>query len=291
MDKNNILLLVNPEKDKNLIFTKAVISFLKEHNCTVFLEEEINSLLNELLITVDTKISFALVIGGDGTLLNKLHLFNERYYQYFGINLGRVGCLMEADKTNYQNKIIEILKGNYHLENRNALSYKITCDNKTYSGTAFNEIAIERGSRIKMLNINMHINGKNKTTFYADGVVIATSTGSSAYSLSCGGPLLMPEARNFVITPICPQLRSITSLVVNDTDIIDINFCETHKLESVEQLPQVVIDGKKAIEIDEKSSINITKSINNIKILKVDDNMSLFEATQKVSKSYQELLK
>ena len=132
----------------------------------------------------------------------------------------------------------------------------------------------------------------NKTSFYADGVVVSTSTGSSAFSLSCGGPLLLPTARNYVITPISPQLRTITSLVVNDTDVITIDLAEEKIRESYEEeKPIVVIDGYNMIEIDRDDKIDLYKSEKKLKIVKVDGQASLFEPTFKVAMSSQNINK
>ena len=266
----NVLILVNEHKDHNLKITKEVITFLNNNNCQVYIEEEISSKVSEAkILNKDSVVDFALVLGGDGTLLNGLHKYVEKDFPYFGINLGRVGCLLEANATNYKDKISSILHDKYFIEKRNTLEYVVKNNENTYKGIAFNEVALERGKLFKMLLINMYINGNNKTSFYADGVIVATSTGSSAFSLSSGGPLLLPSAKNFVITPLCPQLRNITSLVVNDTDVISIDIKDLQVRESYkDNKPIVTIDGRIMIDIDENSNLTITKSPKILKIIK-----------------------
>lgn len=282
MNKQKVLVLVNPTKEESLSLTKDVVEFLNKENCQVVLEDD---LLNDT-----KKIDFAIVLGGDGTLLNKLHKYIDYDFPYFGINLGRVGCLTEATKENYKEKISCILNGDYHIERRNTLSYQVIKKDEVQSGIAFNEVCIERAKLFKMLKINMYINKKNKTSFYANGVLVATSTGSSAYNLSCGGPLLLPDAKNYVVTPICPQLRCITSLVVNESDEIEIDISEQIKRQQYHDTkPIVVIDGKSMIEIDENSKIILKKSDKELKIIKVNKESSLFEPTFKVTLSSQEL--
>ena len=287
----NVLILVNEHKDHNLKITKEVITFLNNNNCQVYIEEEISSKVSEAkILNKDSVVDFALVLGGDGTLLNGLHKYVEKDFPYFGINLGRVGCLLEANTTNYKDKISSILHDKYFIEKRNTLEYVVKNNKNTYKGIAFNEVALERGKLFKMLLINMYINGNNKTSFYADGVIVATSTGSSAFSLSSGGPLLLPSAKNFVITPLCPQLRNITSLVVNDTDVISIDIKDLQVRESYkDNKPIVTIDGRIMIDIDENSNLTITKSPKILKIIKVNGQESYFEPTFKVAMSNQNL--
>ncbi len=288
--EKKVLVLVNPSKDKDLIVTKKVISYLKEKNCDVYIQDEDKPFLNEKVFNADAIIDFALVLGGDGTFLNKMHTFSECDFPYFGINLGRVGCLTEATIDDYEKKIAAILDNNFHIEKRNILSYKIIKQDEELDGIAFNEVCISRGNLFKMLRINMDINGTNKTSFYADGVVVATPTGSSAYNLSCGGPLLFPTTNNFVITPISPQFRCITSLVVNDTEEITIDISEENKRQLYgDDKPIVVIDGKTMIKIDEDTKIILNKSYKALKIIKVSNSESLFEATFKVALSSKEL--
>lgn len=288
--EKKVLVLVNPLKDKDLLITKDVISYLKEKKCEVFIEENIKESLSEKVFSDNIKIDFALVLGGDGTFLNKMHIFSEYEFPYFGINLGRVGCLTEATIENYQDKIDAILEGKFHIEKRNILNYNIIKEDEEIQGIAFNEVCISRGNLFKMLRINMHINGINKTSFYADGVVVATPTGSSAYNLSCGGPLLFPTTNNFVITPISPQFRCITSLVVNDTEEITVDISEENKRQLYgDDKPIVVIDGKTMIKIDEDTKIILNKSCKVSKIIKVNNSESLFEPTFKVALSSKEL--
>ncbi len=299
MKEKNILVLLNEEKDKDFSISKKIVKYLNEHNCKVYVEKDKfeNIPLTMPYEKEKVDVTFALILGGDGTLLNYAHKYSSVNFPFFGINLGRVGCLTEATLDNYEQKINEIFKGNYFIEERNTIECEITINDngvkkEIIKELAFNEVSLQRGRLYKMLLINMLVNNNNKTSFYADGVVVATSTGSSAFSLSCGGPLLLPTARNFVVTPISPQLRTITSLVVNDTDIITLDLSEDKIRESFEnEKPMIVFDGYKMIEIDRDDQINIYKSDKKLKIVKVDGHASLFEPTFKVAMSSQNINK
>ena len=291
MINKSILFLVNKSKDEDLRFSKEVISFLKNNGCIVFIEKEICDCIDEKVFDSKDKVDIALVLGGDGTLLNKLHEYVNYDFIYYGINLGRVGCLMEAQTNNYQEMLLNVLSGNYLVEERNTLEYVVTTkDQEIQKGYSFNEVSVERGSLYKMMLINMYINKKNKTSFYADGVIVATSTGSSGYNLSSGGPLLLPTAHNYVITPLCPQLRTITSLVVNDSDEVEIDISDPIRVKKYDkEKPVVFIDGKIMIEIDETTKIALRKGEKILKMAKVNNEKSLFEPIFKVTLSSQNL--
>lgn len=282
MEVMNVLLLVNHNKDKDNIITDQVISFLKDRSCKVYLENEYID---------DINISFALILGGDGTILNFAHKYEKYDFPFFGINLGRVGCLTESSIDNYQDKLISILNGKYFIEERNTIECKVINNGIIKGqGIAFNEVSLQRAKFYKMMLISMLVNGNNLTSFYSDGVVVATSTGSSAFSLSCGGPLLLPTARNFVITPISPQLRTITSLVVNDTDVISLDLSKDKTSEKdIDGKAAIVIDGSKLIEISHDDKVIINKSEKKLRIIKVNGQASLFEPTFKVALSSQNI--
>ena len=294
--KINILLLVNSLKDKDFSISCDVTSYLLNEvgrDITIYTLADNVSKVPGCFVYNNQKVDFALVLGGDGTLLNYAQRFRDSDFPFFGINLGRVGCLTEATIDNFKDKLLQIINGNYFIEERNTITCEILKNNKeVIKNLAFNEVSLQRGRLFKMLLINMFVNNNNKTSFYADGLVVATPTGSSAFSLSCGGPLLLPTAKNYVITPINPQLRTITSLVVNDTDIISIDICERNIRELFDlEKPIVVIDGAKMVEIDRDDKINLYKSDKKLKIIKVDGEASLFEPTLKVAMSSQNISK
>lgn len=300
MKKLNVLFLLNEEKDTSLIITKEIVNYLISKKCLVFVEKQIYNKVPNTLLWDDNskdknkqiKIHFSIILGGDGTILNFAQKYKEYDFSYFGINIGRVGCLAEGTTSNYIKKLEQIINGNYYIENRNTILGKL-CDNNSNvidEFIAFNEISIQRGKLYKMLLINMLINGNNPTSFYADGVIVATSTGSSAYSLSSGGPLLLPTAKNFVITPICPQLRTITSLVINDTEEICIDIRDSANREKYDKnKPLIVIDGYKQHEMLSDHKLILGKSNKVLRVIKVNQNASLFEPIYKVAMSTKNL--
>ena len=290
MKKFNVLVLLNKEKDKEYKIINEVVSFLITKNCLAFVEGEcLSNVKGASEFKSDVNVDFALILGGDGTILNFAHKYSLFNFPFFGINLGRVGCLIEANFDNYQEKIESILNGDYLVEDRNTIECEIIRDGSVKTkGLAFNEVSLQRAKFYKMMNVSMLVNNSNLTSFYSDGVVVATSTGSSAFSLSCGGPLLLPTAKNFVITPISPQLRTITSLVVNDSDVITLDLSKESK-RMIDDNAVVVIDGCKLIEISCLDKVVIKKANKKLRIIKVNKQASLFEPTYKVALSSSEV--
>jgi len=284
----HVLFLINEKKDTKLNITKEIVEYLLLNNCAVYLEKSIaDNIPNTFSYSENSKIDFCIILGGDGTILNFAHKYENLNLPIFGINLGRVGCLAEGELSDYKDKLNSILSNKYFVEDRNVILCQIYKNGKLFEKvTSYNEVSVQKGKLYKMIQVNMLVNGQNNTSFYCDGVIIATSTGSSAYNLSSCGPLLLPTAKNFVITPVCPQLRAITSLVVNDSDIIELTVKEDVDRESYDiEKPVVVIDGYREFDLNQNDKVVVSKSSKVLKIIKVSSDSSLFQPIFKVAMS------
>ena len=280
----NVLILLNRIKDPNLTYTKEVSNYLLKKGFNIYYEDEIYKDINMGNLINDSTISsidFCLVFGGDGTILNKAYEYSKYNLNYLGINLGRVGCLSEGKPDEYKRIIDSIINNKYIIEKRIALAGSIYRDNKIIKDIlSFNEVSLYRGKSLKMLHLKIKLNGMHDTLFYADGLNVSTPTGSSAYSLSAGGPLLISTANSFVLTPICPQLRTITSLVVDGDDEINISLEGELK---TNVLPSLQIDGRESIDINKSDTIILKKSKVTLNIVKVNLNEPLYEPIFKVT--------
>lgn len=158
----------------------------------------------------------AISIGGDGTFLRTALKIGKKDIPIFGINAGRLGFLADVSEKELETAIEDILYGKYRIEKRSLL--KLTTENKCFSGydCALNEIAILKQDTASMITIHAIVNGDYLNSYEADGLIIATPTGSTAYSLSVGGPILTPTSSNFVISPIAPHSLTTRPLVVDD---------------------------------------------------------------------------
>lgn len=159
-------------------------------------------------------------IGGDGTFLDAIAYVRDSEIPMIGINIGRLGFLANIAVNEKQEALDAILKGSYTIEKRDVIA--ITINDKPLSDFdyALNEVSIAKPDTASLLTIHTYIDGDYLTSYWADGLVVATPTGSTAYSLSGGGPIVTPECPNFILTPICPHNLNLRSLVVsNQVDI------------------------------------------------------------------------
>ena len=282
-----VLVISNKKKDVDYTIAKEVVAHLSSINVDVFVEVDAAFELG-CSNTIDENnvlyIDFAVVIGGDGTILSRAKKYKAYDMPVLGINMGRVGCLAEATPENWKDAVEKIIKGEYKVEKRVSISGALEKASGEKSDIfAFNDVVIQRALSLKMLDIHIKINDTNDTAFFADGVIVATPTGSSAYSLSSGGPLIYPSADAFVITPICAQLKTITSLVVSSNDRIEISVGQ-HKLRDIN--PRLEIDGAEILEIEPGDVLKLEKGAKTLNIIKVNLNSSLYEPIFKVTNTF-----
>jgi len=191
--------------------------FLAQQNYEIDTNSSLNS-FKELDASFDLLIS----IGGDGTILRAITYVKDLGIPIVGINTGRLGFLATIQTDEIELAIAEIIKGNYKISERSLLSISTTPENSKISETnfAFNEIAVSRKNTTSMITVVTHLNNEYLTSYWADGLIVSTPTGSTGYSLSCGGPVITPDAKNFVITPIAPHNLSARPLVIPDNTVI-----------------------------------------------------------------------
>lgn len=159
-------------------------------------------------------------LGGDGTLLETVNLIRDSGVPVMGVHFGRLGFLSNIRKDEFRNALDEFIKGNYALSSRTVLEIdgcEQFFEKKLY---ALNEVSVHKSNASSMISINTWINDNFMNSYWSDGIILATPTGSTAYSLSCGGPILVPEAENFILTPIAPHNLSVRPIVISDKDVI-----------------------------------------------------------------------
>ncbi len=155
-------------------------------------------------------------LGGDGTLLESLTHVGKSMVPILGINLGRLGFLATISKENIESALNSYFKGDFDFDDRSLL--KLISENPllTANNYALNEIAILRKDTSAMIAVKTFLNGEYLNSYWADGLMVSTPTGSTGYSLSCGGPVLMPQTKDFVITPVSPHNLNVRPLIVSD---------------------------------------------------------------------------
>lgn len=166
---------------------------------------------------LDNSFDLMLTIGGDGTILRAITYIQHWQIPILGINAGRLGFLATVTQSEVEQVFAKIRKGDYHIEERTLLQ-ALNQDNTPVSemNFALNEITIVRKNTTSMITIETHLNDQYLTSYWADGLIISTPTGSTGYSLSCGGPVMMPDSGCFVLTPIAPHNLNARPLIISD---------------------------------------------------------------------------
>jgi NAD+ kinase len=206
---------------------------LNEHKVQMFIYEPFYTFLkkkihiNGSVTTFNThadlvvsKIDYMLSLGGDGTFLSTLHLIRNSGIPVLGINTGTLGFLANVAQSEISNAIEALALKKYTIEKRALISVSQPHDLFGEVNYGLNELTISKKSDLAMINIHTYINGNYLNTYHSDGLIIATPTGSTAYSLSCGGPIVMPGSQNFLITPIAPHNLTVRPLVISDSNTI-----------------------------------------------------------------------
>ena len=192
----------------------------------------------------------ALVFGGDGTILKTASLLIDYGTPILGINMGTVGYLADSEPSDAVNALKKFLNGDYKTEKRSTL--QITADGKSYTG--INEVVVYRGGLGHILTLNVKIDGQDIETIRADGVIVSTPTGSTAYNLSAGGPVIAPLSHTFVLTPICAHSLTARPIVVGDESVITLTASD---FRSKGDTPSLDVDGKTVLRLAENCRVDV----------------------------------
>lgn len=204
-------------------------------------------------------------LGGDGTLLETLSHVGKKEIPILGFNFGRLGFLASVSPQKIQRSIYLLMNNHYEIDERTMVH--ADSDVQLFEqgmNFALNEIAISKTDTSSMIVIHAYLNGEFLNSYWADGLMVSTATGSTGYSLSCGGPLVMPHSRNFIITPICPHNLFVRPLVVSDESTI------SFKVESRSNNYLVSMDSRATIVNDIDAEIIVKKEEFKAKLIKME---------------------
>lgn len=171
---------------------------------------------------LDNSFDLLISIGGDGTILRAITYVRDLGIPIVGINTGRLGFLATIRTDEIESALTEIFNGKYKISERTLLSVSTKPDSNVIGETNFalNEIALSRKNTTSMITVETHLDGEYLTSYWADGLILSTPTGSTGYSLSCGGPVITPETNNFALTPIAPHNLSARPLIIPDKTMV-----------------------------------------------------------------------
>ena len=221
------------KKDIENILEK-MINFLQTQNVEVFLPEKVRVIgkFNKFIVDNNflySNIDIALTLGGDGTLLSTGRKFASKGVPLCGINLGRVGFLAEIETDEIIDKLTKIINNNYFIEKRLMLEGVVYRNGeKIFSAEAINDIVVTKSGLSRMIKLKLLIDDILTAEYQADGIIFATSTGSTAYSLSAGGPIINPSLKVMLITPICPHSVNARPLIIDENEEIKLKVSARH---------------------------------------------------------------
>lgn len=255
--------------DTTLKIVSHIISFFTQKNATIQVEKEllnhskkdgVTGFLSHIDIDPKTDVFFA--IGGDGTVLRALNFIRETTIPLIGINTGRLGFLATVQPDEIDSCLSDILAKNYTTENRSILEIKTepVIPELEVFPLALNEISVGRENTTSMVTIHTLVDGAYLNVYWADGLVVATPTGSTGYSLSSGGPIIAPESKSLVLTPIAPHNLNARPLVVADDVEIQTRVSgrgETHLLSLDTRLISIPMETKITIKRASKPMVFI----------------------------------
>ncbi len=209
-------------------------------------------------------IDLAIVVGGDGTMLSAARELAKYDVPAIGVNLGRLGFLADIAIHDLESGLSSIINGNYHIERRTLLTTSVQRAGKiVFCDTSVNDSVISKGNSGRLMEFDIQVGGRFLSHFRSDGIILSTPTGSTAYSLSTGGPIIYPTLPVLCLTPICPHALSNRPIVIDQDDPIEISsmvFAETHA--------NLALDGVIACKLCSNDIITVTKADESLSMIR-----------------------
>ncbi len=250
-------IFTNIKKDADYLYTDKIINFLTNEGCTNYPDEQYCKYKNLIYENKLNECDFAIVVGGDGTILRAAVKCCDYSIPIIGINIGRIGFLADIKLKNYENDLKCVLKGDFDTEHRMML--EIFHDNKCI-GSALNDVVFKHMHSRGVGEFRVFAGGQHLADYSSDGVLVASPTGSTAYSLSVGGPIVDPTSELFIVQPICPHSFHSRSIILKPTEEIKIRYNVSST--------QIYIDGNDAVGL--KGEMVIKKSSKTVSFIKLD---------------------
>src|SRR5881398_2577334 len=259
MRTKTIGLIAHTEKAGVAKLARDVIGEFKERSLEVIVENETAKIAKReaggSIVQIAQRSDLIVVLGGDGTILNVVAMTGKNLKPIFGINVGSLGFLTCVNSSAYREAVDAIVSGRISYSKRALLSVELRTNKRVLSTVhALNDAVVSRGDLSRLIRLNAKVNGEALTEFNADGLIIATPTGSTAYSLSAGGPILSPESGVFVITPICPHVLTNRSIIISDSSVVEISTGST------EYPCFLSVDGREPVRVPAKGRIAIRRA-------------------------------
>lgn len=254
--------------DKVLCLDKVGIIYNSQHKEALQVVETLEKTLNKYNISTikkfivtekeknifDKDITLAIAVGGDGTFLGAARFYATYDVPVFGINIGRLGFLAQFSPADIEEGIKNLINGNFKIEERLMLKTSASSDNTEFSYSALNDVVIKGGAISRTSRLFLYLDNKHLCDYIADGLIISTPTGSTAYNLSAGGPVVVPELDAIVITPICPHALTTRPIMIPANEEIRV------KITSDADFMYLTADGQENVKLKNNDSIFVKQN-------------------------------
>ena len=254
---------------------RELIAWLRQQKARVVVEERTAALLDGTARTgvdvaigreVAARADALVVLGGDGTLLSASHLL-EKPVPVLGVNFGHLGFLTEITMPELQGALLGVLRGEYRFDERRMLRATVAReDDPEVTGDVLNDVVITKAALSRIIELEVTVDGLFVSSFRADGLIVSSPTGSTAYNLAAGGPIVHPALPAVVLTPICPHMLSNRPLVVGDDSVIEVRLRAAREGEV-----HITFDGQRGFPLASTDTVTITRSPRTLRLVKAPE--------------------
>ncbi|MGA2509725.1 MAG: NAD(+)/NADH kinase [Candidatus Acidiferrales bacterium] len=269
-------IICKPIQDLVSSVVPPLIAWLHGRNIEVFVDKETQACIDPAgpalaREALGEKIDLLIVLGGDGTLLSAARALGSHKVPILAVNLGGLGFLTSVTLEEMYPLLEQVVAGKHQTSERMMLEAEIIRGGKSFERqSALNDAVANKAALARMLDFDVHVNGNHVGRYRADGLIVATPTGSTAYSLAAGGPIVDPELDAFVITPICPHMLTNRPIVIPDTAKIEVDFA------AADESAYVTLDGQIGFQLKPKDRLSIKKSSSRVALVR-PPNKTYFE--------------
>jgi len=267
----NVGIIVNREREDVLDYSTSLIDWLEQKNIKVFITDWMGKKINRQELIIDKreigeKANLIISLGGDGTLFRVARDFSPYRIPFLGINLGGLGFLTEIPISQFKEGLTKVMAGRYKIENHLMLQATIYRDGKEVGNyLALNDVVISKVALSRLVNLKTFVSGEFITTYSADGLIISTPTGSTAYSLSAGGPIVHPNLGVVILSPICAHTLAVRPLIISENDIVEVT------LERPSSKVMLTVDGQVGFDLKDRDIIRVKKASCQAKLIRLEE--------------------
>jgi NAD+ kinase len=278
-----IALFTTPEKSEDIEYIFSLIKILIKNNVELEIDIDSNISNRELkrndidqkhvknFTELNNTFDYVMSVGGDGTILRSVNKIGDLSIPIVGLNKGRLGFLANSSLDNAQQVINGLKNNEYNISNRSIIQVEFEGEKKY----ALNEVTVSRKNTTSLITIEAKLDGQYLNTYWADGLIVSTPTGSTGYSLSCGGPIVLPESKNLVLTPIAPHNLNARPLVISDNKKVEIS------VNSREDEYLISVDSN-IYSISTNLKINLQKATRTLKMIEFEQDSFLSVLREKL---------